>query len=372
MGRPTRCSPRVAASPTAGSPSAAAASAPPCPACAHLAEQAGRDPDALSVVPFGTIADEGKLEHYAGLGVPRSCCASVRATKPRCGRSSRRSPRSSRSLPHWSSHDRPDRRPDAPRPGEYRPRFPKIISVDDHIVEPPHLWDTWLPARFRDRGPKAERRGIGEMEHIGGGTYRQSFDPDGPQADCWVYEDLVYINKRHVAAVGFDRDDMTMSPITYDEMRPGCYEPTARDRRQRGELGRGIAVLPHLPRFCGQTFLEAKDKDLAEACVIAYNDFMVEEWCGDSDGSSSRCASSRCGTPRRRPPRSGATRPAACVLCASARSRRTSVCPASTAATGIRSSPPARRPAPSSACTSGRRPRCRRPRPTRRWPWRRR
>ena len=100
--------------------------------------------------------------------------------------------------------------------------------MDDHIVEPPHLWDTWLPARFRDRGPKAERRGIGEMEHIGGGTYRQTFDPDGPQADCWVYEDLVYINKRHVAAVGFDRDDMTMSPITYDEMRPGCYEPKAR------------------------------------------------------------------------------------------------------------------------------------------------
>jgi probable F420-dependent oxidoreductase len=34
-----------------------------------LAEQAGRDPALLSVVPFGTIASESKLEHYAGLGV---------------------------------------------------------------------------------------------------------------------------------------------------------------------------------------------------------------------------------------------------------------------------------------------------------------
>jgi probable F420-dependent oxidoreductase len=34
-----------------------------------LAEQAGRDPGLLAVVPFGTIADEGKLAHYAGLGV---------------------------------------------------------------------------------------------------------------------------------------------------------------------------------------------------------------------------------------------------------------------------------------------------------------
>jgi probable F420-dependent oxidoreductase len=34
-----------------------------------LATAAGRDPAELSVVPFGTIADEGKLEHYAGLGI---------------------------------------------------------------------------------------------------------------------------------------------------------------------------------------------------------------------------------------------------------------------------------------------------------------
>ena len=81
----------------------------------------------------------------------------------------------------------------APRLGGAAP-LPKIISVDDHIVEPAHLWERWLPARLRDRGPRVERRGIGEMEHIGGGTYRQTFDPDGPLADCWVYEDLVYIN----------------------------------------------------------------------------------------------------------------------------------------------------------------------------------
>ena len=171
----------------------------------------------------------------------------------------------------------------APRLGSTTP-LPKIISVDDHLVEPAHLWQTWLPARFRDRGPRAERRGIGEMEHIGGGTYRQSFDPDGPQADCWVYEDLVYINKRHVAAVGFDRDDMTMSPITYDEMRPGCYEPKARIADMEANWVESSLCFPTFPRFCGQTFLEAKDRELAEACVVAYNDFMVEEWCGDSEG----------------------------------------------------------------------------------------
>jgi predicted TIM-barrel fold metal-dependent hydrolase len=170
-----------------------------------------------------------------------------------------------------------------PRLGSTTP-LPKIISVDDHLVEPPHLWQTWLPARYRDKGPRSERRGIGEMEHIGGGTYRQTFDPAGAPADCWVYEDLVYINKRHVAAVGFARDDMTMSPITYDEMRPGCYEPKARIADMEANWVEASLCFPSFPRFCGQTFLEAKDREVALACVVAYNDFMVEEWCGDSNG----------------------------------------------------------------------------------------
>jgi predicted TIM-barrel fold metal-dependent hydrolase len=162
--------------------------------------------------------------------------------------------------------------------------IPRIVSVDDHVVEPAHLWERWLPERFRDRGPHVERRGIGTMRHIGGGTYEQTFDDDGPKADCWVYEDLVYINKRHVAAVGFDRDDMTMSPITYDEMRDGCYDPKARLEDMDVNWVEASLSFPTFPRFCGQTFLEAKDRELAEACVYAYNDWMVEEWCGDSGG----------------------------------------------------------------------------------------
>jgi predicted TIM-barrel fold metal-dependent hydrolase len=163
--------------------------------------------------------------------------------------------------------------------------LPKIISVDDHVVEPPHVWETWLPEKYKDRGPKIERRGIGQMRHIGGGAYEQTFDDDGPKADCWVYEDLVYIHKRHVAAVGFDRDDMTMSPITYDEMRPGCYDPKARVEDNEMNHVEASLCFPTFPRFCGQTFTEAKDRELGLACVKAYNDWMVEEWCGDSGGA---------------------------------------------------------------------------------------
>ena len=171
---------------------------------------------------------------------------------------------------------------DATAPGAVE--LPKIISVDDHVVEPPHLWQTWLPEKFKAAGPRIERRGVGSMRHIGGGTYEQTFTDDGPKADCWVFEDLVYINKRHVAAAGFERDDMGMLPITYDEMRPGCYDPKARLVDMDMNWTEASLNFPTFPRFCGQTFTEAHDKELGLACVQAYNDWMIEEWCGDSGG----------------------------------------------------------------------------------------
>jgi predicted TIM-barrel fold metal-dependent hydrolase len=165
------------------------------------------------------------------------------------------------------------------------PDIPMIVSVDDHVVEPAHVWTEWMPKQFAERAPRIERRGIGPMVHVGGGSYDVSWDPEGPQADCWIFEDLVYVHKRHVAAAGFDRDDMTMSPITYDEMRPGCYEPKARIDDMELNHVEASLCFPTFPRFCGQTFAEATtDRDLGLACVRAYNDWMVEEWCADSGG----------------------------------------------------------------------------------------
>src|SRR4029450_4233654 len=46
----------------------------------------------------------------------------------------------------------------------------------------------------------------------------------------------------------------------------------------------GPLPVPPFPRCCGQTFKEADDKELALACVRAYNDWMVEEWCDPSIG----------------------------------------------------------------------------------------
>jgi len=163
--------------------------------------------------------------------------------------------------------------------------IPKIISVDDHVVEPPHVWRDWLPAKYRDRGPRVERRGIRAIEFAGAAAYREQFDDESPtKVDAWFFENVVYTHKRHVAAVGYPRAEMTMTPITYEDMRPGCYDPKARLDDMDANWVEASACYPTFPRFCGQTFAEASDKDLAMACVAAYNDWTVEEWCGDSGG----------------------------------------------------------------------------------------
>ena len=120
-------------------------------------------------------------------------------------------------------------------------------------------------------------------------------DPEGEWGDAWIYEDkVIYVQKKFVAipksatpgddVSTFDKTVMTMTATTYDDMRPGCCD--AKERKKDFEINwvDGSLPFPTFPRFCGQTFNEADDRELALACVQAYNDWMVEEWCDPSIG----------------------------------------------------------------------------------------
>lgn len=68
---------------------------------------------------------------------------------------------------------------------EHLSDLPKVISVDDHVIEPAHLFETWLPSKHRERGPRPFIAGIGDLQYIGG-KYRFTTDPDGQLTDWWV------------------------------------------------------------------------------------------------------------------------------------------------------------------------------------------
>ena len=163
-------------------------------------------------------------------------------------------------------------------------QLPWVISVDDHVVEPPHVWQRWLPATLRDRGPRVERDTCETVIAPGTGAAQYRRGGDGKVTDWWVYEDVLRPIPQVMACVGFPRESLTVEPLRFDEMRPGCYEPAARLADMDLNRTERSLCFPTFPRFAGQLFTEARDKDLALACVRAYNDWMVEEWCGSSGG----------------------------------------------------------------------------------------
>ncbi|HEX2737518.1 MAG TPA: amidohydrolase family protein [Acidimicrobiia bacterium] len=166
------------------------------------------------------------------------------------------------------------------------PEIPKIISVDDHVIEPAGVWQDRLPAKYLEIGPRVVRTKLAEMTFIGGKfDYRAAADDeDGVLCDWWYYEDLRWPQTRLSAAAGYPREEVTVSPITYDTMRPGCFEPVARLEDMNVNHVEASLSFPSFPRFCGQTFKEASDMVLADLCVKAYNDWMFDEWCGGSGG----------------------------------------------------------------------------------------
>ena len=162
--------------------------------------------------------------------------------------------------------------------------IPRIVSVDDHVIEPPHLWENYIASEFRDRAPRVERIPCAHMGYVGGKFTAEPGD-DGVPCDWWRFEDLLIPRTRVESAVGYDRADITVTPTTHEEMRTGCYDPTARlADMDQGHIEAQLCFPSSFPRFCGQTFSETKDKDLGLACIEAYNNWMIEEWCADSNG----------------------------------------------------------------------------------------
>ncbi|MFE2869009.1 amidohydrolase family protein [Embleya sp. NPDC059259] len=134
-----------------------------------------------------------------------------------------------------------------------------VISVDDHVVEPPHLFDTHLPASLRARGPRIVE------------------DPNGAQV--WEFEGARYSQVGMNAVAGRRPESVKLEPARFDAMRPGCHDVHARVRDM--DLG-GIWAMLNFPSqitgFCGRVFAHARDTEVGKACVRAWNDWLYEEW----------------------------------------------------------------------------------------------
>ena len=139
-----------------------------------------------------------------------------------------------------------------------------LISVDDHLVEPPDMFEGRLAAAYADRAPRVIER------------------PDG--REMWLFEGVEIPNFGLNAVSGRPQEEFGIEPTRFDEIRRGCWDVDARiDDMNAGGILASLCF-PSFPQFCGQIFANTADKDLALAVLTAYNDWHVEEWAGAHPG----------------------------------------------------------------------------------------
>ena len=139
-----------------------------------------------------------------------------------------------------------------------------LVSVDDHVVEPPDLFEGRLSKAAAARAPFIKVMDNGR--------------------EVWMFEGAALPNVGLNAVAGRVPEEYGVDPLAFSEMRKGCWDIHARidDMNANGLLG--SLNFPSITGFTGQLFYTCPDREIGLELLQAYNDWHVEEWCGTYPG----------------------------------------------------------------------------------------
>ena len=140
----------------------------------------------------------------------------------------------------------------------------QLISVDDHVVEPPHTFSDHIDPKYRDAAPRVVARGPG----VEGWEWEGRFYPIAFQGNART-------RRFRDGEAGHGED---LFARCFDDMTPAAFDVHERVVAMDEDGVQAELLFPQFPRFGGTQFLEATDWDLALACVRAWNDWMLDEW----------------------------------------------------------------------------------------------
>jgi predicted TIM-barrel fold metal-dependent hydrolase len=135
-----------------------------------------------------------------------------------------------------------------------------LVSIDDHMIEPPDMYKNHVPAKWLDEVPKVVRNDKG--------------------VDEWVFQGERTATPFGMAAtVGWPPEEWGFNPGSYSELRPGCFDvhERVRDMNVNGVLA--SMCFPTMAGFNARTFHESRDKEIALVMLQAYNDWVIDDWC---------------------------------------------------------------------------------------------
>jgi predicted TIM-barrel fold metal-dependent hydrolase len=147
----------------------------------------------------------------------------------------------------------------------------KVLSVDDHVIEHPNVWQDRLPAKYKELGPR--------IVDVKGTTTDALGNLHEGDQQVWEFEGRRAPTVGLNAVAGKPKEEISLDPVRFDQMRKGCWDISARLADMDEDGIHAQLCFPSFPGFAGSTFMAAEDKDLATACVSAWNDFILDEWC---------------------------------------------------------------------------------------------
>lgn len=141
----------------------------------------------------------------------------------------------------------------------------RIISVDDHLVEPPDLFAGRLPARLAASAPRVVR--------------------DDAGVDWWIFEQERVPLLGADGIRGWEPGKGYLGPVNFDELHPAVWNIHERVRHMDAIGVEASLCFPSAPfGFAGWRFLKMKDRELGLASLRAFNDWMLEVWVGSHPG----------------------------------------------------------------------------------------
>jgi predicted TIM-barrel fold metal-dependent hydrolase len=139
--------------------------------------------------------------------------------------------------------------------------FCPIYSVDDHLLEPPNMFKGRLPARLQDKAP-----------------YVTSGENGLP---LWVIDGAAWPITMANGAAGVETSEWGFYCVGFDELRRGVVDPKARlDDMDLAGVWASLCFGSIVWGFAGSRLSKMSDQEVGLASLRAYNDWMIEEWCG--------------------------------------------------------------------------------------------
>jgi len=145
-----------------------------------------------------------------------------------------------------------------PDPEPRRVRY-TVISVDDHLVEPPDMFEGRLPERLAALAPRVVETETGH--------------------EVWEFDGKRYTQVGMNAVAGRRREHVTLEPTRFEDMRRGCWDIHARiaDMDLNG-VWASLNFPSQITGFSGRVFSEASDRELGLAVTQAFNDWLYDAW----------------------------------------------------------------------------------------------